>query len=404
MARQPPQPPTDETTAPASPKRQWFPMPELALAGFMSYARRDDEHHGGYLTDFRRMLQGELEVQTGETVTIFQDREDILWGQVWHDRLNSGVDNATVLIPIITPSFFTSAECLRELRRFQKHEKELGRDDLIFPLYFIKSPLIEDEERRKDNDLAEVIASRQYKTWDRNRFKPVDSMEIREQIAELAEEIVAAFDRGTALSRGVEVEEDDPWAEGDDDEPGLVERIDRMQTAFPDLVETLDTIVDGVTKVGELTQDANKDIERTQRPGSPNGANVAAFHRFRQKLEPEVRAFESATKEYVDLVGQVDVGLEALFPAAASATGPDAERSEAFLKAFADLQSSVDEGLTSLDDLAAIVEDKINVSSATRPAFRALMVALRRVTSTRATLEAWSQQADAALVQLHEKD
>src|SRR5680860_788445 len=112
-------------------------MAELALTGFLSYARTDDDHNAGHLTNFRRMLEGELRAHTGEQVTIFQDRENIMWGQVWKDRLNAGVASASVLIPIITPRFFASAACRKELKRFLEREKELGRRDLIFPLYFI---------------------------------------------------------------------------------------------------------------------------------------------------------------------------------------------------------------------------------------------------------------------------
>jgi hypothetical protein len=48
---------------------------------FMSYVRFVDQHEGGQLTEFRERLSAEVHIQTGEAFPIFQDRNDIAWGQ-----------------------------------------------------------------------------------------------------------------------------------------------------------------------------------------------------------------------------------------------------------------------------------------------------------------------------------
>ena len=50
---------------------------------FLSYVRADNEHEGGRLSQFRELLGREVRMQTGEEFTIFQDRNDIRWGQNW---------------------------------------------------------------------------------------------------------------------------------------------------------------------------------------------------------------------------------------------------------------------------------------------------------------------------------
>ena len=52
-------------------------------AAFMSYVRFNDQHDDGQLTQFRERLSAEVRVQTGEEFLIFQDRNDIAWGQNW---------------------------------------------------------------------------------------------------------------------------------------------------------------------------------------------------------------------------------------------------------------------------------------------------------------------------------
>ena len=48
---------------------------------FMSYVRFQDAHDDGRLTKFRERLSTEVRVHTGEEFPIFQDRNDIEWGQ-----------------------------------------------------------------------------------------------------------------------------------------------------------------------------------------------------------------------------------------------------------------------------------------------------------------------------------
>lgn len=75
-------------------------------AAFMSYARFDDQHDDGQLTQFRERLSAEVRVQTGEQFPIFQDRNDISWGQNWQKHIDQTLDAVTLLLVIITPGFF----------------------------------------------------------------------------------------------------------------------------------------------------------------------------------------------------------------------------------------------------------------------------------------------------------
>src|SRR3982751_4267728 len=94
---------------------------------FMSYVRLDDQDENGRLTQFRERLSGEVRMQTGEAFDIFQDRNDIAWGQQWKERIDETLDAVTFLIPVITPTFFKSPACRNELERFLKREESLGR-------------------------------------------------------------------------------------------------------------------------------------------------------------------------------------------------------------------------------------------------------------------------------------
>jgi TIR domain len=93
----------------------------------MSYARFDDQHDDGQLSQFREWLGAEVRAQTGQEFAIFQDRNDIAWGQNWQQRIDEALDEVTLLLVIITPSLFGSPPCRAEVARFLGRERVLGR-------------------------------------------------------------------------------------------------------------------------------------------------------------------------------------------------------------------------------------------------------------------------------------
>jgi F-box protein 11 len=161
----------------------------------MSYVRFDDKHENGRLTEFRNRLSGEVRMQTGEDFPIFQDRNDIQWGQNWQERIEDSIDEVTFLIPIITPGFFNSPACRDELERFLTREKELKRSDLILPVYYVGSPVLDEEARRAEDKLAQEISKHQYADWRDLRFEPFTSPQVGKILAQLAVQIRSALER-----------------------------------------------------------------------------------------------------------------------------------------------------------------------------------------------------------------
>lgn len=168
-------------------------------AAFLSYDHLDDRY--GHISQFRDRLVDEVCIQTGEEFTIFQDRSDISWGENWRRRIEDSLDDVAFFIPIITPSFFKSEYCRAELRQFLEREKRLCRRDFILPVYYVSTPLLDDADRRAEDELAKEIAERQYADWRELRFEPFDSPRVGKELERLASQIREALDEtGTKLS------------------------------------------------------------------------------------------------------------------------------------------------------------------------------------------------------------
>jgi F-box protein 11 len=162
-------------------------------AAFMSYAHKDDKYE--HVTRFYERLSHEVGVYIGEEFLIFRDREEILLGQSWKERIEGSLDDVTFLIPIITPHFFNSEACCDELRRFLEREKKLGRNDLILPVYYVDCSLMNDKKKQAENELAQVIATRQHDDWRELRHEPFTSPQVGKKLEKLAVQIRDALDR-----------------------------------------------------------------------------------------------------------------------------------------------------------------------------------------------------------------
>jgi parallel beta-helix repeat protein len=155
-------------------------------AAFMSYVRFNDQHDDGQLSQFRERLGAEVRAQTGQEFAIFQDRNDIAWGQNWQQRIDEALDAVTLLLVIITPSLFRSPPCRAEVTRFLDRERALGRGDLILPVYYISAREMDDPALREADEMARVLASRQFADWRELRFEPFTSTLVRKAFAQLA--------------------------------------------------------------------------------------------------------------------------------------------------------------------------------------------------------------------------
>jgi F-box protein 11 len=159
----------------------------------MSYARFNDVHDDGQLSAFRERLAAEVRAQTGQEFVIFQDRADIAWGENWQRRIDESLDVASVLLAVITPGFFASQACRGELVRFLERERQLGRDDLVLPVYYISARELDDPAARAGDELAGVLASRQFADWRQLRFEPLTSPVVRKAVAQLASRMRDTF-------------------------------------------------------------------------------------------------------------------------------------------------------------------------------------------------------------------
>jgi hypothetical protein len=91
------------------------------------------------------------------------------------------------------------------LERFLLREKELGRGDLILPVYYVKAPVLEDQAKRAKDQLAQLIHGRNHIDWRHLRFKDLTSEQASLTLEKMALDIVAAMERSNDVSPPIAV-------------------------------------------------------------------------------------------------------------------------------------------------------------------------------------------------------
>ncbi len=164
---------------------------------FLSYAHFNNDHDRGQIAEIRKSLSAEVQAQTGAPFPIFLD-EDIGIGEKWWQRIKESLDAADFLIPVVTPSYFTSDFCLDELEYFLAREKKLNRKDLILPIHYIDCSSFTAKDERQATLFKEIFSRQCFKglSWREKNRVP------KKAIQELAAEIRKALPRTNLVRPG----------------------------------------------------------------------------------------------------------------------------------------------------------------------------------------------------------
>ena len=121
-----------------------------ALQGFWSYVHDDDKVDRGRISQLARDVVDEYLMLTGEEISLFLDKDTIEWGENWLNKIDSSLSSVGFFIQVITPRYFMSPQCRRELQFFARRANNIGIKDLILPLVYVDFPALYDENTKDE--------------------------------------------------------------------------------------------------------------------------------------------------------------------------------------------------------------------------------------------------------------
>lgn len=148
--------------------------------GFWSYAHRDNDLDRGRVGTLAQDISDEFELQTGESLEMFVDNRSIRWGEEWLRSIDRALDYTSFFIPIITPLYWRSVECRRELQEFSSHLSAARKRRVLLPILYSDTPAIADS--KSTDDLAQLVRRTQYEDWRALRLVARNSAEYRRAV------------------------------------------------------------------------------------------------------------------------------------------------------------------------------------------------------------------------------
>lgn len=340
-------------------------------SGFWSYVHKDDAAEGERISQLARDVVSQFEMISGESIFLFLDRDSLEWGEKWRMKIDNSLASVAFFVPIITPRYFMSTECRRELNFFARRASELGIPELVMPIKYIDFAGLTDQSPVDDS--ITLVKSFQWEDWTETRFCSRTSPEYRQAVARLAERMYrvnSALETSSVAGSAPAVAEP-----ADDDEPGFVDVIARAEQAFPQWSATLEKLSQAINEIGEVMAAAGAEIENGSKRGESYSARLAVIQVAAASLEEPTTRIESLANAYSSQLHNVDDGISLIIKMI-PAEIENQTTSSADLKFFCD-------SLTSLADAAAMALGHIatmtEVLEQTEGSTRAIRPVVRRL-------------------------
>lgn len=364
---------------------------------FWSYTHKDNEADSGRITQLADDLAAEYGLLTSADMKLFLDISEIEWGAALLPSIGAALAQISFFIPVITPRYFKSDACRKELQDFHASADALGLSELILPVLYVDVPELQDTEP-SDDQLVNVIKERKWFDWRDLRLADRSSSEYRSGINKMADRVRTASLSAQAANLAAGPREPDGGGTEaeDEDEFGPLDRMVLMEEAFPAITETLEKLQVEIVGVGELTQTWAERL-----PHAPTlRARLTAIKKYAGLLQPHSDRVASLGGQFSKQLSDIDFGMSVVVQQIGSefegASTEEKQQMCDFVAMIRNLVESSREGLGAIKELADSIEEVEGTSKDVRPPLRTLRRGLQMAVDGGATIEQWDSLIDAA--------
>lgn len=355
---------------------------------FLSYTRADD---GVYdmVRPFKQMLGHFIYAKSGRKVETFLDQENIKWGEIWRDRLESEILGASVFIPLLSAAYLDSKNCRMEFNKFQANATALGVKELLLPVLLLNAPSIFNEN--STDDVVKEAAARQWEVIEEAVLSDPKSSAWKTTMARLADRFVEAYEAAEAKLANMEVPERaslsaEDLGDGedeDDDEPGIAELVTSLETGLNELTDVSKDMGPAIEGLGKAASSTGK------MPENPTTHQIQAWslNAARAFREPSETISELGESMF-NTTKKVDLDMQRLRRIAVN-----------FLPTSPDMAGNYNKMLNQLTELDAVSDQLNNLLDMMKPAeyfsvplrksLRPARRGLTRVTDSLRLIETW---------------
>lgn len=361
-------------------------------SGFWSYVHNDDDASGGRISQLARDIVAEYEMQTADVIDLFLDRDVIDWGEAWKDRIDISLASVAFFVPVVTPRFFKSVECRRELKSFADRARALGVRELIMPILYVDVPDLRVPQER--DEAMDIITEFQWEDLTELRHEARDSSEYRKAVARMAARIVKANE----IADGVEIQADAFMPDsGGEDTSGTFEMLAKMEETMPEWTETMAAASSHIEEIGRIVGETDY--------GPSNPAMASFVGRLNILRNLSARLIEPGKSLLADgqtfsrQLGDVDLGMGVLIKQlseeARQSEGPNPEIEE-FVETIRSLERESEQALGQIDDFVKTLGPIQAMSRDMKPPIGDMRSGLTMMVEGKAVIRGWVEQMNDA--------
>ena len=373
--------------------------------GFWSYVHADDDAEDGRIVQLAKDLAAQFEMLTAEPIALFVDRDAIGWGQNWKELIDTHLATVAFFIPVLTPRYFMSPECRRELQAFARQATNLGIKELVLPVLYVDVPAISGEADA--DELVKLVRSFQWEDWRELRFSERSSEVYRRNVARLASRLVDVnrqIERGVSIPT-VSLAESGPRNFDNDESPGFVDRMASFEEALPAASEVLGSLGEAIRQLGVMMSESTAEVDRGSKQGKGYAFRVAAAKKLARSLSEPAERIWSLGNAFASKYHDVDDGMRALIEQAViESVLSDAARltSCSLFGSVRSLATSAHEGVETTRAMIQSMESMEKVSRDLRPVMRRLKQGLTTMVEATELSDEWVRLIDQSGVRCEE--
>ncbi|MET9864966.1 toll/interleukin-1 receptor domain-containing protein [Streptomyces sp. NPDC006386] len=251
---------------------------------FVSYARADNALFDDAVKSFTDDLKGFYAAKTGNSLSVFFDRESIGWGDDWRSQIDGELKNAAIFMPIVTMQYFNRPACRDELNAFNQSAKRLDTQYLILPVVIAGVNSI-----RADHPIPEVavIEALQYRNLESAFLAGRGTPEWRRALNDLTDELISLISRaefttpdGTSDVRSG----DDPEGSLEDDGDFLTSMAE-LEVLTPVLTQEIESVLNDLNAWAEVVNENTARVKPGLTAQQMRAVSIVIADQFRAPSE-----------------------------------------------------------------------------------------------------------------------
>ena len=364
---------------------------------FWSYVHVDDEAEQGRIVDLAHDVRDQYGLLTGGELELFLDRDAIEWGDDWRERIATAISAATFFIPIMTPRYFNSVECRRELIAFAREANRHGVESLLLPILYVN---VSDLEREDLADEAMLLVSpRHYENWTDLRLADRGSPDYRKGVHRLAQRLadtMLAVSSSTPQPPAMTEAAAQREAVAQDEEaPGLLDLIAEGDEAMPRLVDVTERLGRALEDVGRITEEISSKMDASDRRGGGTAGRVKLAAVLASNLRPVATEILRLGEENTRELGSVDAAISTMLKMVEEAPPDDPDQQREALAFFETIEQTAEaaaDGTRQLGDLFGTLDQTARLTRTLRPVARDLQRGLRSFVDAQAIYDEWGER------------